>query len=1027
MQKKGNNVEIFSAEELVSKIRDKSIKVPYFQRGTVWTDQQKENFRDSIKKKFPFGSITLYKYREDENSEKFSYQLLDGLQRSNTIKEFITEIGKKFFSFKDHVPQEDISALVLETNSILKNKISEEVLKQTIGKQIEIWLGSLTDISSLSQISEQTPINSLIHKLDLGDLPTSITKKWEAKVGLTFRSIFQRFKSEVEEFKELKVPANIYEGDLSYLPTLFARINNSGTPLDPYQIWAASWSSKKVKITDRSLDKIVDYAAKRYDNLLLDTDFTVEGQNLSEVRKTKEISFFDIAFGFGRLLSSRFPSLFRQIPEDGDNAEKNATKISESGFKILNACLNKHAKENMEILPINMMGDPSSGKGPTYSSIKTNEDLNKLIVRIIEVTEEVDRHLSKITSVKGNKKKKNSEDINHPDSQMVAMISSLFILKHGVKGSNNEVCDVSLDSENADWKKISEKLSSSLWKRYVLDIISPDPNMWHDVDSTTKDIGSSVFKGNFHYLDKIDWESFSQKLDSWFSRVSKKNLERTSEDVTLPSKEDKVFLKMVYFNKFNDEDRNTPMEIEHLATKGGMERKLEKFEKLYLPISSVGNLCFLPGKINNKKKAKTLYQVSERDLIEYQGKDVIKPYTLSQIEEKFSITSREDLEFINNDFGDDDEKGENQRRLQSAFDNFINNRYRKMKEMIRASLFPDSDELSEYRELEDEEDYDQSEVDGRLVVQTQSIGNTIKRNPIDPDYEVKYLDVVNSDSSEVKLLEGEIFYPIKTSLTKGGVPLFRSNMDRAIRILKDGRAKLIGSEIDETRKRFTTEENRVFYKIHPDLLKKIQEIDKGEKFFDIPGFRNRVSNYGRVTFYRDNGDEALLKIKNLIGGYNFVEITMDDGEKKGISLGKLLAFMFLRDTLPDSERPFFNLLDRTGKYVVIHKDGNNLNDNIDNLSIGTRSESYNNHRLRGNSYLSGINQKPVIAENVFTNEILKFESKKSCMIHFSMDPKSMADQFEMQSYNGTEKLLNGEWKISYNADGVDEDDEELYI
>lgn len=81
----------FTAEEIHNQQDEDKIVVPKYQRGIVWKESQKKDLIDSIKKGIPFGSILLY---HDEDQSNF--RLIDGLQRCNTIYEFISNPANFF-------------------------------------------------------------------------------------------------------------------------------------------------------------------------------------------------------------------------------------------------------------------------------------------------------------------------------------------------------------------------------------------------------------------------------------------------------------------------------------------------------------------------------------------------------------------------------------------------------------------------------------------------------------------------------------------------------------------------------------------------------------------------------------------------------------------------------------------------------------------------------------------------------------------------------------------------------------------
>ena len=82
--------ETFSVEEIVTKIRNKSITVPLYQRGQVWEEAKEKALIESIKLGYPFGSILLYKKHGDE------YHLIDGLQRCTTFYRYLEDPAHYF-------------------------------------------------------------------------------------------------------------------------------------------------------------------------------------------------------------------------------------------------------------------------------------------------------------------------------------------------------------------------------------------------------------------------------------------------------------------------------------------------------------------------------------------------------------------------------------------------------------------------------------------------------------------------------------------------------------------------------------------------------------------------------------------------------------------------------------------------------------------------------------------------------------------------------------------------------------------
>lgn len=93
------NVQDWSLRNLTDALNNqhidkKRIAVPMFQRGTRWNKKQEEMFIDSLRKGYPVGTMLFY---EATDSGQIVYLLVDGLQRGNTIRKYITR-PTEFFS-----------------------------------------------------------------------------------------------------------------------------------------------------------------------------------------------------------------------------------------------------------------------------------------------------------------------------------------------------------------------------------------------------------------------------------------------------------------------------------------------------------------------------------------------------------------------------------------------------------------------------------------------------------------------------------------------------------------------------------------------------------------------------------------------------------------------------------------------------------------------------------------------------------------------------------------------------------------
>jgi len=100
-----------------------------------------------------------------------------------------------------------------------------------------------------------------------------------------------------------------------------------------------------------------------------------------------------------------------------------------------------------------------------------------------------------------------------------------------------------------------------------------------------------------------------------------------------------------------------------------MKNKLKSRIGLYLPISSIGNICLLPEYNNRSKKDKLIYE----DLT-YIGK-----LGLNELEEKYTFTTKEDYEWLDEPLTNEEFK--------KSYHNFLNKRFDTIKDKVLNFLF----------------------------------------------------------------------------------------------------------------------------------------------------------------------------------------------------------------------------------------------------------------------------------------------------------------------------------------------------
>jgi len=204
-----------------------------------------------------------------------------------------------------------------------------------------------------------------------------------------------------------------------------------------------------------------------------------------------------------------------------------------------------------------------------------------------------------------------------------------------------------------DWNEKEPAIRKRVLAHFVYDIISAE---W---DQGGSKLHTAISSGK--YQEEISGSAWESALTSMFE---KENVAQERKNVARASNADIAFLNCLYLTKFTAMDQLSleRFDIEHIATKDMMKDLIQRTsESGGLPISSIANLCYLPEFENRSKGKKTFYQDT----------GYLKRVTLQDLEEKFSFTRAEDLEWVSLpfDMGDfEDLKNEYFHFLQKRFE-----------------------------------------------------------------------------------------------------------------------------------------------------------------------------------------------------------------------------------------------------------------------------------------------------------------------------------------------------------------------
>lgn len=136
----------WTVEELVdatsaSPRGSKKVTIPEFQRRLVWPRRKQEGLIKSIKNGFPFGSLLVYKDNSAADSVE-SYKLIDGLQRTQTLRQYSSHPNSAFST--SDLSDELVEIVAVEINEFSDLDCLASRNKRKIRLRILEWVWSGT-------------------------------------------------------------------------------------------------------------------------------------------------------------------------------------------------------------------------------------------------------------------------------------------------------------------------------------------------------------------------------------------------------------------------------------------------------------------------------------------------------------------------------------------------------------------------------------------------------------------------------------------------------------------------------------------------------------------------------------------------------------------------------------------------------------------------------------------------------------------------------------------------------------------
>lgn len=533
------------------------VEIPKFQRHLVWNDQQKVDLIDSIHKGYPIGSLLLFK-RTNPGGKIEIYHVVDGLQRTSTLIEYAEEPLK-------YVPVEAFPAeSVAECAKVL------DVEEEHVRRGLVAWMRATKRLTFLAGFAPNKCTKTLRAELDS---PFSGGPEDDDPLDAILEPALDTLKNHVD-ISAVSIPVVTYSGPEGELPEIFERINQSGTKLNKYEVFAATWLSNSA--THVASDDVRTAVNEKYQSLL-NKGFNISG--LESDKTIQDFNLFEYLFGMGKWLVKANPLLFK---ERADPAE-----TEPAAFSVSCVVLGQQLAR--------MAGLPEFMPRASDDLIDPTQMQNAIGLASQAVT----KWLAPYTSLRLNAQS-DATDIAHGELQMVSLIA------RAVVGRWNTLSDW---SEKPDWQDDWGKLEQAIPQHYLMDLLE---ETWRGPIYTTLfnrvwQSEGEILTPSPHYLKPIEAKVWHNALDSWFDK------QYTREQRSRPyvRATDRAFLRFVYSDLVShQQNKQIDFELEHLFPVSRLKSLIGE-EGPGWPISCIANLALFSKALNREKSKKTISEYLE--------------------------------------------------------------------------------------------------------------------------------------------------------------------------------------------------------------------------------------------------------------------------------------------------------------------------------------------------------------------------------------------------------------------------------
>ncbi|WP_342527687.1 DUF262 domain-containing protein [Chryseomicrobium sp. FSL W7-1435] len=532
----------------------KNASIPKFQRRLVWSDAQKSEFIETLKKGYPFGSILVYKYTDNE-----TISIIDGLQRYSTMNEY-SATPNKYFPIDDYV-----------------EKALDIVFKNQILSDSELRLNTNKIESIIRNILGKKNVQNSVNPMDLNDdlykefnhlFSENINRKLVDLQADLFIALDQYL-----DIDEIQIPAVIFQGDESELADVFQNLNRGGKKLSKYQVFAAQWSEFELQLnSDIYNEKILNKVVRRYNVLNASRNIEIIDFDEQKMREEKKINLSEFCYALGSIIIETMDSFWSQ------QDRKKEDLANEIGYSTIGIVLGVSNNKLHEII--------------RHRDIFHNAELlEEMISNIIDTYSNINAKFSIYLRHPGTTGK--TEGKSATNFQILSFFASLWTIKYEKLTLHNGV------KVRSKYINSYEAALNNFIYYYIHDIIS---KRWSGTGD--KKLNEIYINDNNRYLLSLEKSNLENKLMEWHDEMVSKG------SILFDGSAKTIYTIFSSFERTRYGSIN--YDFEHVVSRKKL-KSVYKIEKV--PAGSLGNIMFLQMNSNRSKKELNLYEALQPGMV----------------------------------------------------------------------------------------------------------------------------------------------------------------------------------------------------------------------------------------------------------------------------------------------------------------------------------------------------------------------------------------------------------------------------